>query len=85
MDPSKLERQNGFLPLRRKGQGRNMGGPCLMNIGDTPDIGGGVISALSFRHLDFNQAKKLASLKKKVIRMVDNFIRYSNGGLNGEC
>ena len=34
-----------------------MGGPCFMNIGDTPDLGGegqggGVISALSFLAFD---------------------------------
>ena len=29
-------------------------GHCLMNTGDTPDLGGGVISALSFRHSDLD-------------------------------
>ena len=38
------------IPLKSEGGwgGRSWGGPLLMNIGNTPDLGGGVISALSF-------------------------------------
>ena len=34
-----------------------MMGLCLVNIGDTPDLGVGVISALSFRRTDVDSGK----------------------------
>ena len=42
-----------FYHCTKYGGGRgSMGGPCLMNIGDTPYLGRGVISALSFSAFD---------------------------------
>ena len=47
-----------FYHSAENGGGRGiMMGLCLVNIGDTPDLGVGVISALSFRRTDVDSGK----------------------------